>query len=261
MDVTKHCNDKVIIVENFLSEKEIEKIDNYMRFFNYDGLKGHEFAYWAKRLINENEMKKNPGYENVMDDIMPLLNSLIERTKEFLNKNEYEAKWTPSPYNLIKMFPNSSPLSFLDDDKLEMFVHIDNQGHMECPIMWGSVIYPNEDYEGGEIYYPDYEFWYKPKAGSMVLHEGNTRHGVKRVTSGNRFCLASLITIDGLYNENPLPTRTDNPENPYFYPPGYWGKRMLDDPIQGDIKVPRSDGSFAKYNSSPKTAHADGGME
>jgi hypothetical protein len=156
------------------------------------------------------------------------------------------------------MFPNSSGMEFQGDDELEMFVHIDNQGHMESPIMWGSVVYLNDDYIGGEIYYPDYEYWYKPKAGSMVLHEGNTRHGVKKVTRGERFCAASLVTIRGNWNENPLPTRTDNPDNPYFYPAGYWGMRYELDPIQGEIKIPRSDGSTADYNPKPKLGRADG---
>jgi hypothetical protein len=150
------------------------------------------------------------------------------------------------------MFNQSSGVRFQDDDSLEMFIHIDNQPHMESPIMWGAVIYFNDDYEGGEIYYPDYEYLYKPKAGSMALHRGSTRHGVKKVTSGERFCGASLVTINGNWNENPQPARTDDPENPYFYPPGYWGKRGLLDPIQGDIKVSRSDGSVAKYNNSPE---------
>jgi hypothetical protein len=124
--------------------------------------------------------------------------------------------------------------------------------------MWGSVIYLNDDYEGGEIYYPDYDYWYKPKAGSMAMHEGNTRHGVKKVISGERFCAASLVTIRGNWNENPLPTRTDNPENPYHYPPGYWGNRYKLDPIQGEVKNLRSDGSVAAFNPDPELGRADG---
>lgn len=258
MNIKKECEGKVIIVEDFLNKEEIEKIDSFMRYFNYEGLKGHQFTYWGKRLINEAEMKLNPGYENVMDEISPLLTALMERTSTILNENDNIAQWEPSHYNLIKMYPDSSPMAFQDDDKLEMFIHIDNQGHMEKPIFWGSVFYPNDDYEGGEIYYPNHDFWYKPKAGSMVLHEGNTRHGVKKVTKGNRYCGASLITINNIYNENPLPTRTDDPSNPYFYPSGYWGKRMPDDPIQDEVKNPRSNGTFAAYNSSPKLGKADG---
>jgi hypothetical protein len=257
MKLEKHCDGNVLIFEEFLTEDETKALDSFMRNFDYENLKEHQFKYWGKRLINQHEMHNNPGYENAMDGVNPLLEAITQRTKDVLNTYDHQAEWIPTAHNLIKMFPGSATVGFQDDDKLEMFVHIDNQGHMENPIMWGSVLYINDDYEGGEIYYPDYEFWYKPKPGSMALHEGNTRHGVKKVTQGNRFCAASLVTIDGVFNQNPLPTRTDDPSNPYFYPPGYWGKRIGDDPIQGDVKVPRRDGTTAPYNDSPVLAKAD----
>ena len=252
MKIEKKCNGNVLIVEDFLSIEEIQMLDSFMRNFDYDNLKEHEFKYWGKRLINDHQMKLNPGYENVMNDILPTLNTLLQRTKDLLNKEDYEADWAPSPHNLIKMFNQSSGVQFRGDEDLEMFIHIDNQPHMESPIMWGAVVYFNDDYEGGEIYYPDHEYWYKPKAGSMALHKGNTRHGVKKVNSGERFCGASLVTINGNWNNNPQPARTDDPQRPYFYPPGYWGKRMEDDPVQEEVRVPRLDGSVGEYNTHPR---------
>lgn len=257
MKVISKCDGNVLIIEDFLSSEEVKQLDSFMRNFDYDNLKEHDFKYWGKRLINEHQMKQNPGYENVMDDVLPLLNNVIQRTIDVLNNYDHEAEWVPSQHNLIKMFNGSSKMAFSGDTELEMFIHIDNQGHMESPIKWGSVVYFNDDYEGGEIYYPEYNYLYKPKAGSMAMHTGNTRHGVKKVISGERFCGASLVTIKGVWNENPLPTRTDNPEDPYHYPRGYWGKRYRLDPIQGEIKIPRSDGSVAEYNENPELGKAD----
>ena len=258
MKIEEKCNGNVLIFEDFLTSEEVKLLDSFMRNFDYDNLQEHEFKYWGKRLINDHQMKLNPGYENVMDEVMPSLNAILQRVTDALNEHDYQAEWIPSPHNLIKMFDGSSNMAFDGDAELEMFIHIDNQGHMESPIMWGSVVYFNDDYEGGEIYYPDYDYLYKPKAGSMAMHRGNTRHGVKKVTSGERFCGASLVTIKGKWNENPLPTRTDNIDNPYHYPAGYWGKRYKLDPIQGEIKNLRSDGSTAEYNPEPELGKADG---
>jgi hypothetical protein len=248
------CDGNVVIYEDFLSKEESDSLNNLMNNFDYENLPGHNFKFWGKRLINEHEMKKTPGYENVLDPVKSLLLEITERTKKVLNEFDHEDRWEPSPHNLIKMYPDSSPIDFGGSDFLEMFVHIDNQEHMEKPILWGSVLYINDNYSGGEIYYPDYDYEYKPKSGSVVFHSGQTKHGVKKVTEGNRYCGASLVTIEGFYNQNPKPARTDNPENPYFYPPGYWGKRMFDDPIQGDIKVPRFDGSITPYNNNPEVS-------
>jgi hypothetical protein len=53
----------------------------------------------------------------------------------------------------------------------------------------GLVLYLNDDYEGGELYYPNLEITIKPEAGSLVIHPGNEDylHGVSPVTSGLRY--------------------------------------------------------------------------
>lgn len=50
-------------------------------------------------------------------------------------------------------------------------------------LKYGLVLYINEDYEGGEIIYPDYNLRIKPKACSLVLHPGYLDHFVSVVES------------------------------------------------------------------------------
>lgn len=48
-------------------------------------------------------------------------------------------------------------------------------------------IFLNDDYEGGELVFPEIKVSLKPKAGSLVFFPGYlTRHGVNKVTSGTR---------------------------------------------------------------------------
>jgi hypothetical protein len=143
------------------------------------------------------------------------------------------------------------------DPELEMFYHVDNQDHMAQPIFWGLVIYPNDGYEGGRIMYPQYDLKYQPKAGDMIMHEGYVRHGVEKVTSGERFCMAALTMKKGVWNPDPKPATTNRPEEPWYYPVGYNGIRMPDDPIKGFIKVPRPDGSVAKFKGFPDPSEGD----
>jgi ketopantoate hydroxymethyltransferase len=62
MNVISKCDGNVLIVEDFLSQEEVLKMDSFMRNFDYDNLKEHEFKYWGKRLINDHQMKLNPSY-------------------------------------------------------------------------------------------------------------------------------------------------------------------------------------------------------
>jgi hypothetical protein len=108
MKLEKHCDGNVLIFEDFLTPEEVSLLDSFMRNFNYDGLQEHEFKYWGKRLINGYQMSLNPGYENIMDPIMPTLHLIKQRIKDALNEHDHEAEWMPSDHNLIKMFDGAS---------------------------------------------------------------------------------------------------------------------------------------------------------
>lgn len=43
-------------------------------------------------------------------------------------------------------------------------------------IRYGICIYYNDDYEGGELHYPELNITHKPKPGSLVMHGGNILH-------------------------------------------------------------------------------------
>lgn len=57
-----------------------------------------------------------------------------------------------------------------------------------------SVLYLNENYLGGELYFPKQNLKFKPKPGTLVVFEGSTEkpHGVLKVSEGVRH---NLITF------------------------------------------------------------------
>lgn len=52
---------------------------------------------------------------------------------------------------------------------------------LDTHIRYGIVIYYNDDYQGGEIEYPELGIIHKPKARSLVMHGGNILHGPRKV--------------------------------------------------------------------------------
>lgn len=59
-----------------------------------------------------------------------------------------------------------------------------------------TLIYLNDDYEGGEIYFPQLGIEIKPKPGDLVMFPDNPGyvHGVKSITSGVRFTTPRWFT-------------------------------------------------------------------
>lgn len=53
----------------------------------------------------------------------------------------------------------------------------------------GAVYYPNDDYIGGELSFPDQDFEHKPRAGDVIIFPASYAypHESKRVTQGTKF--------------------------------------------------------------------------
>jgi predicted 2-oxoglutarate/Fe(II)-dependent dioxygenase YbiX len=77
----------------------------------------------------------------------------------------------------------------------------ENPDGIPHPFPWrdfASVIYLNDDYDGGTIYFPNLNIELKPLPGTLITFPGTLRylHGVRRVTGGMRHTIASFITFD-----------------------------------------------------------------
>lgn len=67
-------------------------------------------------------------------------------------------------------------------------------------IEYAALTYLNDDYEGGEIYFPEYDMEIKPKAGTLVFFPGSDlyMHGVRPITSGTRYAIMTFFTTPKL---------------------------------------------------------------
>jgi predicted 2-oxoglutarate/Fe(II)-dependent dioxygenase YbiX len=63
---------------------------------------------------------------------------------------------------------------------------------------YSSLLYLNDDYVGGETYFPGHGVRLKPEAGALVLFGAGPQyvHGVTRVTHGLRYTYAGWFTHD-----------------------------------------------------------------
>lgn len=57
-----------------------------------------------------------------------------------------------------------------------------------------GILYLNDDYEGGALYFPDHDIEFKPNAYSYYIFPGGIEniHGVKEVLSGTRYTMVSF---------------------------------------------------------------------
>jgi prolyl 4-hydroxylase len=56
-----------------------------------------------------------------------------------------------------------------------------------------ALLWFNEDFEGGELEFPDLDLIVKPEAGSVLIFPSMSEHGVKNLISGERFVTSAYI--------------------------------------------------------------------
>jgi hypothetical protein len=75
--------------------------------------------------------------------------------------------------------------------------HPNGQPHNTPWRVWASILYLNDDFAGGELYFPETGESYRPISGSLIYFEGYLWHGVRKVTCGIRY------TSPGWYSMKP----------------------------------------------------------
>jgi hypothetical protein len=77
--------------------------------------------------------------------------------------------------------------------------------HTDPSIKYATIIYINDEYSGGELFFPNLNIEIKPKPGTLLVFPGNEQyeHGVKVVGEGPiRYVLVGFIKEKDHYKKN-----------------------------------------------------------
>lgn len=90
----------------------------------------------------------------------------------------------------------------------ELIPHADNINPEGTPNVtahrsFSSILYLNDDYDGGETFFPGHNLRIKPQPGTLVLFGAGCDyvHGVTRVTRGQRYTYAGWFTHDPAWED------------------------------------------------------------
>ena len=88
----------------------------------------------------------------------------------------------------IKPFPNSVQMvAYQFEIGTGCLPHRDWNGRSEITTLY----YLNNDFEGGEIFFPNDDIKIKPTAGNLLVFDSKIKHGVTKVTSGIRWSIGA----------------------------------------------------------------------
>lgn len=75
-----------------------------------------------------------------------------------------------------KLEPGNSMAEHIDDDQI-------NSNNFIC------MAYLNDNYEGGELSFPDLGISYKPRSGDVIIYQAKEKHMVTELISGTRYSI------------------------------------------------------------------------
>lgn len=178
--------DDLIIIQKFLPTIN-EWMDSGENKYDENGVCTYDASYWADRQCSAEILNR------IAPNVYHLIHKYIDKMK-LIMEDFYKVSLYERPPVIIKWNPNT-----------EQQPHADKQLNDGSPNPFpnydlNSLFYYNDDFTGGELYYPEFDLEIKPEPGLAVAHPGDIYylHGVKRVISGFRYTTPSFYTITKL---------------------------------------------------------------
>lgn len=194
----------IVELKNFLSLEERERLVNFAlnnKVWDYtethvdeDGLVLYDANIWKDRVCTYNSlMASDPS-------ILSLINDMIARLKVEVDRY-FDVDAVATGPAIVRW-----PVGARQEPHADKEFHAGPEKGRPNDFPWydlAGLFYFNDDYEGGELYFPQHGIEFKPLPGAAYFFPGdrNYTHGVRPVKSGNRFTSPFFWTIAS-HNEN-----------------------------------------------------------
>ena len=173
--------DQIYEIENFLSDKTTNDL---LSFVDLEGDEG-----W---------IKTNEGHTGTSNSETIQLIANIGKELENKIMNYFSNVEKMVPIGQIKRLKSGESMPGHRDRGVRGYDKKESKYHNSpgTDICFGIILYLNDDFEGGELYYKDLDLRIKPKKNSMVIHKSSIFHQVLKVKNGTRYSMTSFIIGD-----------------------------------------------------------------
>jgi hypothetical protein len=189
----KRINEDLVVYENFLTAEESAKIILALEKqatnekISWTPISFYESYSSVLPQDNDPELEEvglTPTiFSDIKNGIIKAVSSVHDTPEEKISQIGYHTqKWEPGAFARVHSDNTDEHGNF---------------GAFERS-RYAAFVYLNDDFEGGELYYPQHDIVVKPEPGLAVIHPGdiNYLHGVKMVTDGERYTSPAFFTVE-----------------------------------------------------------------
>lgn len=203
------CNpNNIVVIDNFMDPEDVKTIDSLCRAsledptlpeWWYNKLPGEDYTKYAKGSYKDKcleyvgpdyHLDKHPLLKKYMDKVSALVTYEVgRRVVPMFTFNRHQTLCTG-------MCPGHSDSEGMGPNGID-FMPEYSPDHIYEPaiIEFSANIYVNNDYEGGQLCFPEYDIEIQHTPGQLVWFPGNLHfvHSVNKITSGNRWNLLTHL--------------------------------------------------------------------
>lgn len=175
------------VIENWISDEDIKISMDIINRYTVNNSATH--SYPIHTVGNYVPDKKDLDFQEYMG------NKMVEE-----GQKQYNQPLTKDQRFLYVVHPTGTYIDphtdILDIDNPDYENDTYEKQIKEFPFLWSGhlsiLAYLNDEYDGGELYFPEHNFGVRPKKGMLILFPGNLHyvHGVAPITSGTRYTLS-----------------------------------------------------------------------
>ena len=169
-----------------------ESYSRISKWENWTASNDSNIVYGKTKVINRNNLKATTGSDIVDKKTLYIANSFLMAFQMCTDRYLDARKLDKNKYNLSL---DRIPIKAWNEGQ-SMGPHFDGQD-VNKDLAFSLVAYVNDDYEGGEISFPNHNVTIKPKAGSLIMFPSQEPyiHEVKPIVSGTRYMSPAHIYI------------------------------------------------------------------
>lgn len=162
----------IYVYENFISSEDLLKINDYIQSGIFTSGAIHEFPYETLDFGHNEE-------------IVSIIRSYRDKAALLLEE-AFDCKVALSEIGGLTKFKTGENLEEHADKVCASWRDL------------STSLYYNEDFEGGELYFSQYDLTFEPKAGMMIYFPAgaNYQHRVNHVTSGTRYATTTFWKVE-----------------------------------------------------------------
>lgn len=172
---------RIVEIPNFVSKEIARSMVEYFKKEDRWGQTAFNGSHGAP--VQAGAIK--PSDFGLPDNIFIDVNKKLEQAVTEV----YNKKVTPSSIHAQKWEVGSSANPHSDNSDFE-----GNPTEGFDNLKYVGILYLNDDYEGGDLFFPEHSISIHPNAGSMYIFSGGVEniHGVTEITSGTRYSIVSF---------------------------------------------------------------------